>query len=141
MEYVAGKTLDQVIPRQGLKLSEVLKYAIQIADALAKAHAAGIIHRDLKPGNIMVTDDGAGQGTRLRSGQTDRESQSGTKSRHGHDHLGRMKGRFWARPLICRRSRPRGRMWTPGRISSALGRCFTKWSQVGVPFKVTRKRR
>src|SRR5262249_28245722 len=58
MEYVAGKTLDRLIPRRGLKLTEVLKYSIQIADGLAKAHAAGIIHRDLKPGNVMVTDDG-----------------------------------------------------------------------------------
>lgn len=47
-----------MIPRRGLKLSEVLKYAIQIADALAKAHGAGIIHRDLKPGNIMVSEAG-----------------------------------------------------------------------------------
>src|SRR5262249_45891785 len=58
MEYVAGKTLDRLIPRRGLKLNEVLKYSIQIADGLAKAHSAGIIHRDLKPGNVMVTDDG-----------------------------------------------------------------------------------
>ena len=58
MEYVQGKTLGQLIPRRGLKLNDVLKYAIQIADALAKAHAAGIIHRDLKPGNIMVNEGG-----------------------------------------------------------------------------------
>ncbi len=58
MEYVAGKTLDRLIPRRGLKLKEVLKYSIQIADGLAKAHSAGIIHRDLKPGNVMVTDEG-----------------------------------------------------------------------------------
>jgi eukaryotic-like serine/threonine-protein kinase len=58
MEYVAGKTLDQVIPRHGMRLNEALKIAVQMADALAKAHAAGIIHRDLKPGNVMVTDEG-----------------------------------------------------------------------------------
>src|SRR5690242_19479766 len=40
MEYVPGKTLDQVIARNGLRLSDALRYAIQIADALAKAHAA-----------------------------------------------------------------------------------------------------
>jgi eukaryotic-like serine/threonine-protein kinase len=56
MEYVPGKTLDKLIPRKGLALREALQYAIEIAGALAKAHAAGIIHRDLKPGNIMVTD-------------------------------------------------------------------------------------
>jgi Tol biopolymer transport system component/tRNA A-37 threonylcarbamoyl transferase component Bud32 len=58
MEYVEGKTLDELIGRKGLKLNEALKYAVQIADALAKAHAAGIVHRDLKPGNVMVTADG-----------------------------------------------------------------------------------
>lgn len=58
MEYVPGKSLDRVIPRRGLPLGEVLHYAIEIADAVAGAHAAGIIHRDLKPANIMVTDKG-----------------------------------------------------------------------------------
>jgi eukaryotic-like serine/threonine-protein kinase len=58
MEYVAGKTLDALIPRNGMRLGEALKYAVQIADALAAAHAAGIIHRDIKPSNIMVGDDG-----------------------------------------------------------------------------------
>jgi len=58
MEFVAGKTLDQLIGRNGMRLSELLRYAVQAADALAKAHAAGIVHRDLKPGNIMVTGDG-----------------------------------------------------------------------------------
>ena len=58
MEFVDGKTLDQLTPRDGLRLSDALRYAAQAADALAKAHAAGIVHRDLKPGNIMVTGDG-----------------------------------------------------------------------------------
>src|SRR5689334_14005900 len=55
MEYVAGRPLDQLIPRDGMKPAEALKYAIPIADALARAHAAGIVHRDLKPSNVMVS--------------------------------------------------------------------------------------
>jgi serine/threonine protein kinase len=58
MEYVAGKTLDRLIPRKGMRLNEALRLAVQTADALAKAHSAGIIHRDLKPTNVMLTDDG-----------------------------------------------------------------------------------
>src|SRR3954453_863599 len=58
MEFVAGKTLDQLIGKTGLPLRDMLKYSIQIADALARAHSAGIVHRDLKPANIIVADDG-----------------------------------------------------------------------------------
>jgi serine/threonine protein kinase len=58
MEYVAGKALNQLIGRNGLQIGEALKYAVQIADALAAAHDAGIVHRDLKPANIMVTEKG-----------------------------------------------------------------------------------
>jgi Tol biopolymer transport system component/tRNA A-37 threonylcarbamoyl transferase component Bud32 len=58
MEFVPGQTLDQHIGKSGLSLKDVLKYGIQIADALARAHAAGIVHRDLKPANIIVADDG-----------------------------------------------------------------------------------
>jgi eukaryotic-like serine/threonine-protein kinase len=57
MEYVGGKTLESRI-RPGLSLTDVLAIAIPIADALARAHAAGIVHRDLKPSNVCVTDDG-----------------------------------------------------------------------------------
>ncbi len=58
MELVRGKTIDQLISRRGMRLNDLLSYAIQTADALSKAHAAGIIHHDLKPGNIMVTEEG-----------------------------------------------------------------------------------
>ena len=58
MEFVAGKTLHQLIGMQGLPLRDTLKYSIQIADALARAHSAGIVHRDLKPANIIVAEDG-----------------------------------------------------------------------------------
>ncbi len=58
MEYVAGDTLDHLIGRNGLRIRDVLKYAVQIADALAAAHAAGIVHRDLKPSNVIVTPQG-----------------------------------------------------------------------------------
>ena len=49
MEYVQGGTLDELIPRHGMRLNEALKTSVQIADGLAAAHAVGIVHRDLKP--------------------------------------------------------------------------------------------
>jgi Tol biopolymer transport system component/predicted Ser/Thr protein kinase len=58
MEYVAGETLDHLIGRKGLGVRTALKYAAQVADALAAAHAAGIVHRDLKPSNVIVTPQG-----------------------------------------------------------------------------------
>ncbi len=58
LEYVQGKTLEQLIPRRGLQLGDALRWAIQIADALSTAHKAGIVHCDLKPGNIMVAESG-----------------------------------------------------------------------------------
>ena len=50
-------TLRDAIPPDGLPIARMLRMAIQLADALAAAHAAGLIHRDLKPVNIMVTRD------------------------------------------------------------------------------------
>jgi Tol biopolymer transport system component len=58
MEYIEGRTLDQVISSKAMRPALVQKYAVQIAGALAKAHAAGILHRDLKPSNVMVMADG-----------------------------------------------------------------------------------
>ena len=55
MELASGHTLAEVIPPQGLAVTRALRYGVQIADALARAHEAGIVHRDLKPSNIMVT--------------------------------------------------------------------------------------
>src|SRR5579862_6590128 len=55
MEYVAGKTLRDMIPTGGLPVPQALQYAVQMASALATAHAAMIIHRDLKPSNVMIT--------------------------------------------------------------------------------------
>src|SRR5438309_626903 len=58
MEYLEGETLAQRLLKGPLPLDQVLRYAIEIADALDKAHRKGITHRDLKPGNIMLTKSG-----------------------------------------------------------------------------------
>src|SRR6202795_1270577 len=58
MEYIEGEPLAQRLQKGALPIQQVLQYAIEIADALDKAHRKGIIHRDLKPGNIMLTKSG-----------------------------------------------------------------------------------
>src|SRR5713226_6679005 len=58
LEYLEGETLAQRLLKGPLPIEQVLQYAIEIADALDKAHRKGITHRDLKPGNIMLTKSG-----------------------------------------------------------------------------------
>ena len=58
MEYVDGRTLADVMHHTQLPFDLVRRLALQIAEAVGRAHRAGIVHRDLKPGNIMVTSDG-----------------------------------------------------------------------------------
>src|SRR5258706_8549414 len=58
MEYLEGETLAQRLQKGPLPLEQVLQYAIEISDALDKAHRKGVTHRDLKPGNIMLTKSG-----------------------------------------------------------------------------------
>ena len=60
MAYYEGETLKEKLDQEGaLPVEEVLGYAEQIAEALARAHEAGIVHRDVKPANVMVTAAGA----------------------------------------------------------------------------------
>jgi serine/threonine protein kinase len=58
MEFLEGETLASRLQKGPLPLDQVLKYGVQIADALDTAHKRGVIHRDLKPGNIMLTKSG-----------------------------------------------------------------------------------
>jgi Tol biopolymer transport system component/predicted Ser/Thr protein kinase len=58
MELIDGRSLADTLAMSRPPIADVLKYATQIAGALAAAHAAGIIHRDLKPSNVMITADG-----------------------------------------------------------------------------------
>jgi Tol biopolymer transport system component/predicted Ser/Thr protein kinase len=57
MELIEGRSLREVVREGPLAFARLIRIAVQIADAIACAHAAGIIHRDLKPENIMVTRD------------------------------------------------------------------------------------
>jgi Tol biopolymer transport system component/predicted Ser/Thr protein kinase len=58
MELLEGETLADRLARGAIPVEQTLRYAIEIAEALDRAHKAGVIHRDLKPGNIMLTKSG-----------------------------------------------------------------------------------
>ncbi|HZI65599.1 MAG TPA: protein kinase, partial [Thermoanaerobaculia bacterium] len=58
MEYVEGETLSDRLVKGPLPNEQVLRFGIEIADALDRAHRQGIVHRDLKPGNVMLTRSG-----------------------------------------------------------------------------------
>src|SRR6476661_4615256 len=58
MEYLEGETLSDRLLKGALPAEQTLRYGIEMADALDKAHRQGIVHRDLKPGNVMLTKSG-----------------------------------------------------------------------------------
>lgn len=58
MEYIAGKSLDEMLAEGPLPEREIGKLGKQLADGLTPAHGQGLVHRDLKPGNLRVTPDG-----------------------------------------------------------------------------------
>jgi serine/threonine-protein kinase len=57
MEYVEGLSLSEATPREGLPIETAVRYAAQIADALAHSHQRGIVHRDLKSSNVVITPE------------------------------------------------------------------------------------
>ena len=58
MELVEGRPISELIPSDGLSADTVIRYGIQIAEALEHAHESGVVHRDLKGANVMVTAEG-----------------------------------------------------------------------------------
>ena len=58
MQYIEGKSIEEVIKGNKLHMSEIIRLAIQICEGLQAAHKQGIVHRDIKPSNILIDKDG-----------------------------------------------------------------------------------
>ena len=127
MECVIGKTLDQLIPRHGMRLNEALKCAVQIADALARAHAAGIVHRDLKPGNIMVNEHGLVKVLDFGLAKLTEAAPTARTTPRARCGPRQKRARSSAPLPTCLPSRRRARRSMPVRTSSVSDRCCTRW--------------
>jgi serine/threonine protein kinase len=128
MELVAGETLVDRLRKGPLPIEPTLRYGIEIADALDKAHRQGVIHRDLKPGNVMLTK----AGTKLMDfGLAKRglveESGEGTSALPTEakplTQAGSLLGTY---PYMSRERRQ-----THGQTSGPLAACCTRWRRGG----------
>ena len=129
MEMVEGKSLDSLIGEHGLPVESVLRYGIQVANALGRAHDRGIVHRDLKCANIVVTTDGLvkvldfGLAKRVDTGIFEGPTRSLGTSQHSTTMSGTLP---YMAPEILRgeSSDHRGDLWALGVVlyQAACGR-------------------
>jgi serine/threonine protein kinase len=133
MEYVEGKILAKIIPPEGLPTEAVLRYGVQIADALRYAHEHGIIHRDLKTSNVMISPEGRakildfGLAKRIRNDDLKKVSQS----QQGLTEEGSLMGTLhYLAPEVLRGepAGPRSDIW-------AMGVVLHEMITGGLPFK------
>ena len=137
MEYVRGKSLDALIPRQGMRLGEVLRIAIPVADALAAAHAQR--HRPSR--SEARQRDGRQrrrrEGPRLRAGEADGHRVGAGRANadgRGGRRPQRARRRSRARPRTCRPSRPAAERWIRAATSSASATMLYEMATGARPF-------
>jgi len=137
MEYLEGETLAQRLQKGPLPLEQVPQYAIEISDALDKAHRKGVTHRDLKPGNIMLTKSG----TKLLDFGLAKLKQEVAPANTQFSQLPTANGPMTAQGTIVgtlqymARNSWKAKKWTRARTFSPLGRSCTKWRRARGPLR------
>ena len=120
MEWVDGRTIREMLKQGAVPLRRAIHLARQVAEGLAKAHAAGIVHRDLKPENVMVTGDGLAKIVDFGIAKLNAETAvSPPPDVRTVTHAGATAfGSVLERLATCRPSRRAASRWTSARISS-----------------------
>ena len=131
LERIEGRSLREVLDAGPLPVRRILTLGAQIAEGIAKAHAAGIVHRDLKPGNVMVTDDGFAKIldfglAKLAWPESGARTVDDITTIVNETSLGRVLGTpGYLSPEQASANPP-----TIARINSRLARCCMRWRRV-----------
>ena len=141
MPHLDGQTLAARLEKGPLPLDQALKIAIEIADALDKAHRQGIIHRDLKPANIMLTKAGA---KLLDFGLAKLRAPAGPISMSGMTRLATRApetahGTILGTVQYMAPEQVEGRKPTRAATSGRSASCSTRWSPGRVRSRATRR--
>jgi serine/threonine protein kinase len=134
MKYVTGETLANRLERALLRIEEVLRYGVQIAEALDAAHRSSVVHRDLKPSNIMLSQSGVKLldfgFAKLRDIDAERIGDATTMSL-GLSDDGLILGSLpYMAPVQLE-----GSPWMRVLTSSRWARCSTRWRPVNRRFE------